>query len=113
MVSTTSNIYEKELFSGKIVHGGGLSNGTGLWENCPDKFKTPNSWSKLASELFSGKGSFFFQELEWVSNDGVKRDHQKSCLYGILTTDRKILAPEQKNAIAGWMLSVMLKELPK
>lgn len=102
----------EELFSGDTPHGGGLTNEQRLWEICPDEFKRENPWSEHASSLFSGKGSFFFQELEWISNDGKERDRQKSCLYGILTTDRKVLTTEQKNAVAGWMLSKMLRELP-
>lgn len=99
---------ESQLFAGNELPGGGLSNASDLIDECPQEFKNGNAWTKYASILFSGKINFF--SWEWISGNASERDQQTRCLHGILSST---LSPVYKRAIAGWMLSKMLKKLPE
>ena len=95
-----------ELFSGTAYPFGGLSNEQKLVKLCPDEFKKSNKWSKLAMKLFYDGGSTH----HWKYKNDDLKSKQFSCLKGLLGTFE--IKHEDKAAIAGWMLSEMLDELP-
>ncbi len=97
-----------KLFAGEPGFFGGLSNETELAELCPAGFKTDNPWSDYASRLFSMGGSS--RNWKWKSDDGDVCKRQMGCLHGLLGTFE--LSHQDKLAVAGWMLSEMLAEVP-
>src|ERR1700733_4783346 len=95
------------LFSAKHVSGDSL----GPWMNrlvmaCPDRFKDDidNHWSDYAMKLFYHGG--VTEHWKWKSNNEAERDHQKRCFISVLTSPH--LDHEDKEAVAGWILSEML-----
>lgn len=99
------------LFDGKASPYGGLSNEKQLVAECPEEFMrhwTTNKWCDLASTIF-------FKGIN-VSNwkykiQGLEEQHtQFEKLISLLRGWG--LKHEHKMAVAGWMLSEMLVEIP-
>ena len=97
------------LFAGQPWPLGGLSNERELAKTCPPKFKNGNAWSSYASRVFFGGANI--ANWKWKSDDEAVRRHQKGCFHGLLGTFD--LKHEDKEAVAGWMLSEMLTEVPE
>jgi hypothetical protein len=97
------------LFSGEPVVFGGLSNEEVLAKECPEKFKDSNPWSNYASSVFFRGANI--SNWKWVTEDQYTRKKQLACFHGLLSGFN--LHHEDKEAVAGWMLSKMLKEVPK
>lgn len=97
-----------ELFSGKARVMGGLSNEDSLAKICPEEFKKDNKWSDLANSIFF-KGA---DTTNWnyKSSNVEEQTKQKNCLMGLLQTFG--LSHEDKEAVAGWMLSEILNKIP-
>lgn len=98
-----------KLFAGKPQLFGGLSNERELAEVCPDEFKSGNVWSSYAMKLFFCGGNI--GNWEWKSDDKEICKHQMGCFNGLLGTFD--LRHQDKEAVAGWMLSEMLTEVPE
>lgn len=100
----------KELiFAGKAQAFGGLSNERELVSLCPEEFKRRNPWSDYVSKIFFGGANI--SNWNWKSQDLEKQARQLSC-FGCLLGGWG-LRHEDKEAIAGWMLSEMLTETPE
>ena len=97
------------LFSGKPGFLGGLSNEDELAEVCPEEFKKDNPWSDYASRMFFGGANI--SNWKWATDDETIRKTQKACLSGLLGTFG--LDHQDKEAVAGWMLSKMLTKVPE
>lgn len=97
------------LFSGELGFFGGLSNGRDLVEVCPVEFKQDNQWSNYAKKLFSRGGNT--DKWKWKSEDPAERRRQGLCFEASLIGPD--LSSEDKAAVAGWMLSEMLTEVPE
>ncbi len=97
------------LFAGNGQPFGGLSNERELAKLCPPEFKRGNPWSSYASRVFFGGANI--ANWKWKSDDEAVRRHQKGCFHGLLGTFD--LKHEDKEAVAGWMLSEMLTEVPE
>lgn len=100
----------KILFSGTLLRSDYLSNDIELAKACPEFFKKNNSWSGYATKLFAGQGGNI-SNWKWKTDDKIERTQQMSCLKAIFRAF--ILSKEEKEAVAGWMLSEMLGELPE
>lgn len=96
------------LFIGKPELLGGLSNEQELAQACPEKFKDNNPWSTYAMKLFYMGGNI--ENWKWKSNDLAERSTQRNCFEGLLGSWD--VRHEDKESIAGWMLSEMLTEVP-
>ena len=96
------------LFSGQPLPFGGLSNEKELALSCPPEFKNGSHWSDYAT-LSSMKGANA-AGWKWKSDDEAVRSNQSACFNGLLGTFD--LSHEDKAAVAGWMLSEMLSEVP-
>ncbi|MDD5696583.1 MAG: hypothetical protein PHO90_01240 [Candidatus Pacebacteria bacterium] len=102
-------ITKDDLFAGKPEPLGGLSNERDLVEICPDDFKSmANPWTDYAADLFYNGGSI--KDWKWKTLDAEKQKQQLRCLSGILGGCD--LGHEEKLALAGWMLSEMISEIP-
>ena len=97
------------LFAGQPEPFGGLSNENELTKACPPEFKTDNPWSDYAMKLFYQGGNL--ANWKWKSGDHAERGRQKACFTGFLGTFG--VPHEDKEAVAGWMLSEMLTEVPE
>ena len=98
------------LFSGEILIGR-LSNENQLVKTCPKHFRTEwltDEWCKTAQDMFF-KGSDT-SKWAWKTNDKEERSKQIQCLH--LTLSSYDQQHEDKIAVAGWMLSEMLTEVP-
>lgn len=100
---------QTELFSGHPLPFGGLSNEEDLVKKCPEDFKRRNTWSAYAMELFYRGGNI--ANWKWKSEDQNQQHHQLGCFRGLLRTYN--IEHEEKEAVAGWMLSEMLMEVPQ
>ena len=101
---------ELELFNGIPRDFGGLSNEKELVKLVPQDFRTAkNGWTRYASELFFKGDST--KDWKWKINNEEIRIKRLSILYGLLMTFG--IDHNSKEAIAGWMLSEMLTEIPK
>jgi len=98
-----------KLFAGEPQILGGLSNERELAELCPDEFKNGNAWSSYAMTLFYRGGNI--GNWKWKSDDKEICSHQIGCFKGLLGTFD--LRHEDREAVAGWMLSEMLTEVPE
>ena len=98
-----------QLFAGQPEPFGGLSNERDLAKACPPEFKKDNAWSSYASRVFFNGANI--ANWKWKSTDEAVRRHQKGCFHGLLGTFD--LSHQDKEAVAGWMLSEMLTETPK
>lgn len=103
MATTTTS------FSGEPQPFGGLSNKRTLAKACPAEFKENNPWSNYASRVFF-KGTDI-ANWKWKSNDEAERQRQKACFQALLDTFD--LGHNEKESVAGWMLSLMLTEVPE
>ncbi len=66
-------------------------------------------WKKYASRIFfrgCKTGNW-----KWKPNSNIVRENQMNCLNGILSGFE--LSHQDKESVAGWMLSEMLEEVPK
>ena len=98
------------LFAGGPEPLGGLSNERELARICPDEFrKRNNPWHRYASKLFFEGGNI--AHWKWKSDNEEERKRQLRCLQGVLAGFD--LSHEDKEALAGWMLSEMLVEVPE
>ena len=99
------------LFSGRLEPLVGLpeKKEKKLAETCPDKFRGDNAWSNYAMQHLSN--IIDMANWKWKSNDAAERLRQFGYFSRILGTFN--LRPEDKKAVAGWMLSEMLTEVPK
>lgn len=97
------------LFAGERQLFGGLSNECELAKLCPPEFKRGNPWSSYASRVFFGGADI--ANWKWKSTDEAERRHQGGMLHSLLGTFG--LKHEEKEAVAGWMLSEMLTEVPE
>jgi len=97
------------LFSGKPGFLGGLSNEEELAQICPEEFKKDNPWSNYASRIFTR--GVTISNWKWATDDQNKRKTQFACLDGLL--GGFALEQEDKEAVAGWMLSKILTEVPE
>lgn len=97
------------LFNGSPNFFGGLSNEEELAEECPAEFKEDNTWSEYAMKLFFGGGNI--SNWEWLSEDIEECKKQMACFHGLMGSFD--LPHEDKEAVAGWMLSKMLKKVPE
>lgn len=97
------------LFSGNPEPLGGLTNEDELAEACPKEFQQDNPWSDYASKLFFLGGNI--KNWKWKSEDKQVKNRQFACFRGLLGTFG--LPHENKEAVAGWMLSEMLTEVPE
>lgn len=98
-----------KLFAGAPGFLGGLSNETELAKECPLEFKEENKWSSAAMSLFYLGGNI--GGWKWKSDDKEVKSRQLSCFKGVISGFG--LRHEDKEAVAGWMLSEMLAEVPK
>ena len=96
------------LFSGRPLPFGGLSNEKELLAACPQEFRDGNRWSDYALTCFMEGGNA--ADWAWKSDDESERRRQRACLLGLLGTFE--LSHEDKAAVAGWMLSEMLAQVP-
>jgi lipid II:glycine glycyltransferase (peptidoglycan interpeptide bridge formation enzyme) len=98
-----------KLFSGEPLPRGGLSNEEELTQSCPHQFlESHNSWTDyIARTAFWGRDDSTWK---WKSSDVAIQKRQKSCMDAML--DSRNLKMSVKNAIAAWMLSEMLSEVP-
>lgn len=94
------------LFEGKPSICG-LSNENELVRICPPEFKKRNAWSEYASHIFFAGAN----ASAWKWKNLAERPKQISCFNALLGGFD--LSHEDKIAVAGWMLSEMLAELPK
>jgi hypothetical protein len=100
---------KEDLFKGIPLPLGGLSNELDLVSICPDEFRYSNNrWSRYAAELFYNGGSI--DDWKWKAFDIEDQSKQFSCLEGVLSGFG--LHHEDKIAVAGWMLSEMIFEIP-
>jgi hypothetical protein len=98
-----------KLFEVKVVFFGGLSNETELAKECPAEFKKENKWSDAAMDLFFSGGNI--SGWKWKSTDDKIKSHQLLCFKGVVSGFG--LRHEDKEAVAGWILSEMLVEVPE
>lgn len=97
------------LFEGTPAPMGGLSNEDALVRACPEEFKRDNPWSDLASKVFFlGVDA---SKWKFKSTDKDEKRKQMLCFRGLLETFG--IAHQDKEAVAGWMLSEMLAEVPE
>jgi hypothetical protein len=96
------------LFSGTPSPFGGLSNERELARQCPPEFKRRNPWSDAAMLLFFRGGKL--NHWLWKSADPQIASKQLRCFKGLISTFD--LKHEDKEAVAGWMLSEMLTSVP-
>ncbi|MEX0895534.1 MAG: hypothetical protein WDZ94_01185 [Patescibacteria group bacterium] len=99
----------EQLFQGEPQPLGGLSNETELANNCPASFRQDNPWSNYAQILFVKGASI--ENWKWKASASEMRWRQFNCLRGLLGTFA--LGHKDKLAVAGWMLSEMLAEVPE
>ncbi len=100
---------ENRLFAGQRLIFGGLSNEEELVKECPDEFKRGSAWSAFAMGIFYNgcdKSNW-----KWKSPDSAVCAHQLACFYGLLTSFE--ISHQEKDSVAGWMLSEMLVEVPE
>jgi hypothetical protein len=100
---------DTKLFAGKPEMLGGLSNEDELAKLCPGEFKRDNPWSDYSRKVFFLGANI--SNWKWKSANPNIRKHQHACWYGLLGTFG--LSRENKEAVAGWMLSEMLSEVPQ
>jgi len=101
---------DSKLFSGRIEPMGGLSNENELAKECPADFKNShNPWTNYACHLFFEGANI--GNWKWKSTDKKEKSKQLKFLHGLLSGFG--LGHAEKEAVAGWMLSEMLSEVPE
>lgn len=98
-----------QLFAGQPGLLSGLSNEGELVEACPTEFRKHNPWSDYAMKLFYRGGNI--SNWKWKSENESERKWQLLCFNAFLATFG--VSHQDKEAIAGWMLSEMLTEVPE
>ena len=96
------------LFAGRPEGLGGLSNEEELVKECPPEFLSNNPWSNYASSIFFQGAKV--ATWKWKSDDPAERRRQMACFKGLLGS---FIDHNEKESVAGWMLSEMLTEVPK
>lgn len=106
-----SYVSKEDLFKGEQEEFGGLGNESDLLEICPAEFKKNhyNKWVKYAEAMYCYGADV--SDWKWKSDHEKEREKQWSCLQAILKSPD--LSQNDKNALAAWMLSEMLLEVPK
>ncbi len=99
----------KILFSGTPNLLGGLSNEQELVGLCPQEFQNDNPWSSYASKLFFRGANI--SNWKWRQENEHERKRQLNCFSGLLGSFD--IDHEDKEAVAGWMLSIILVEVPE
>jgi hypothetical protein len=99
------------LFSGHPIVRGGLSNEEELARLCPSEFlDTHDPWHNCIAEgEFWGRNE---QAWKWKNPNPDVQAQQKKCLDNLLDGSRQVLPITTRHAIAAWMLSEMLEEVP-
>ena len=97
------------LFAGEPQPFGGLSNEQELAKLCPPEFNKDNLWVIYASKIFFGGANI--TDWKWRSVKDEERQRQMVCLLGLLGSFD--LSHEDKEAVAGWILSKILSEVPE
>ena len=97
------------LFEGDPNLLGGLSNEVALTRACPAQFKESNPWSDYAMSLFYSGGNI--KNWKWKESDPQIRARQFSRFRALLGTFG--IPHEDKEAVAGWMLSEILESVPE
>jgi hypothetical protein len=96
------------LFAGTPSPFGGLSNERELALLVPAKYKGHhNPWSQAAMLIFFSGGRID----HWKWRDSACRTQQLACFKALIGSFG--IGHEQKEAVAGWMLSQMLQEVPE
>ena len=99
-----------QLFAGEPEPMGGLTNENELARLCPKEFQSGNNpWTAYVSTLFFCGGKI--TNWKWKSSDDKEKAKQLGYFHCLLSGFG--LAHEDKEAVAGWMLSEMLTEIPK
>jgi hypothetical protein len=98
------------LFRGKPKPSGGLTNEDELKSACPEEFIKWNDWSKYSQKIYHGKLPDTFK-WKWKIKDASKKMNQFDHFIAVLKSPD--LTYEAKLSISGWMLSEMLKKVPK
>lgn len=101
----------EQLFSGEPQPFGSLSNEVELSEICPIDFRKDNPWSKVAKSILHSRAVNDISHWQWKAGEEETRVQQKRCFHALLQTFE--LSYENKLAVAGWMLSEMLVEVPE
>lgn len=101
-------MFSEQLFAGRPKLTGGLTNEKELLLLCPEKFKSCNIWSSYADFLFLIGGNI--ANWSWKSTNTQIQDYQLYYFKSLLRTHT--LQYKERKAIAGWMLSEMLSEVP-
>ncbi|MDD5341096.1 MAG: hypothetical protein PHC97_01510 [Patescibacteria group bacterium] len=99
---------KKMLFEGVPQPLGGLTNEVALTRACPDEFRHRNPWTEYAMKLFYCGGNI--SNWKFKNPDENVQVSQRACFHGFLGTWG--VSHEDKEAVAGWMLSEMLSEVP-
>lgn len=100
----------KILFEGEAMLSG-LSNERELAKACPEKFKKHwmnDPWCKMAMNIFYCGG--VINHWKWRTKEMAVFKKQFGCFRALLSGFG--LSHEDKIAVAGWMLSEMLTEVP-
>ena len=100
----------KELFGGEVGTQG-LTNESSLAKKCPRDFLHTNEWSFYVINIHLYSKTRSTKNWEWRSKDATEQQKQLTCLHGLLGHSQ--LESRQVHAIAGWMLSLMLKKVPE
>ena len=99
------------LFTGELLRPKGLSNEGTLAIECPQEFFDPdNPWSSCAASYIL-KGRTDLRGWKWKTNDQQTRIQQVLRLEEIVSGSS--LDADHQRAVAGWMLSEMLRQVPK
>ena len=96
-------------FNGKPKLFDGVTNERDLAKICPPQFQRDNPWSDYASRIFFG-GVSNISNWKWRDDSKEIQSQKGACFSALLSGSR--LKHEDKEAIAGWMLSEMLLEVP-
>jgi hypothetical protein len=90
---------------------GGLSNQDELVKACPEEFKNENSkWSLYVGKLIESGGKT--ENWKWQIDDNYERGRMYSFFKTLLKNTGGLPAADCR-AVAGWMLSEMLTEVPE
>ena len=100
---------EPELFSGKPLSMGGLSNELKLVKLCPPEFRSDNPWSDLAARELRHPAET--SNWKWKIKYAFMREQYLDRYHALLGSEG--LEFPDRIAIGGWMLSEMLTEVPQ
>lgn len=100
---------KKMLFEGVPQPMGGLTNEVALTRACPEEFRHRNPWTEYAMHLFYEGGDI--SNWEFKATNKEIQNKQFRCFRAFLGTFG--VAHQDKEAVAGWMLSEMLVRVPE